>query len=46
MLLDLDRVFAKRKEDTDKESPRDDLVLQASWAFEPARPWAHDWPTV
>ena len=25
---------------------RDDLVLQASWAFEQARPWAHEWPTV
>jgi aspartyl-tRNA(Asn)/glutamyl-tRNA(Gln) amidotransferase subunit A len=23
---------------------RDDLVLQAAWAFERARPWAHDWP--
>jgi Asp-tRNA(Asn)/Glu-tRNA(Gln) amidotransferase A subunit family amidase len=25
---------------------RDDLVMQASYAFEQARPWAHDWPTV
>ena len=25
---------------------RDDLVLQAAYAFEKARPWAHDWPTV
>lgn len=25
---------------------RDDLVLQAAYAFEQARPWAHDWPTV
>jgi aspartyl-tRNA(Asn)/glutamyl-tRNA(Gln) amidotransferase subunit A len=25
---------------------RDDLVLQAAWAFEQARPWAEDWPTV
>jgi aspartyl-tRNA(Asn)/glutamyl-tRNA(Gln) amidotransferase subunit A len=23
---------------------RDDLVLQASYAFEQARPWANDWP--
>ncbi len=23
---------------------RDDLVLQAAFAFERARPWAHDWP--
>jgi len=23
---------------------RDDLVLQAAWAYERARPWAHDWP--
>jgi aspartyl-tRNA(Asn)/glutamyl-tRNA(Gln) amidotransferase subunit A len=25
---------------------RDDLVLQAAWAFEQARPWANDWPTI
>ena len=25
---------------------RDDLVLQAAWAFEQARPWAHDWPEL
>lgn len=25
---------------------RDDLVLQASWAFEQARPWADTWPKV
>lgn len=25
---------------------RDDLVLQAAWAFEQARPWAHDWPSI
>ncbi len=25
---------------------RDDLVLQAAWAFEQARPFAHSWPTV
>jgi aspartyl-tRNA(Asn)/glutamyl-tRNA(Gln) amidotransferase subunit A len=25
---------------------RDDLVLQAAWAFEQARPWAEEWPTV
>ncbi len=25
---------------------RDDLVLQASYAFEQARPWANDWPRV
>ena len=25
---------------------RDDLVLQASWAFEQARPWSAEWPTV
>ena len=25
---------------------RDDLVLQAAWAFEQARPWAHDWPEI
>ena len=25
---------------------RDDLVLQAAWAFEQARPWAHHWPTL
>lgn len=25
---------------------RDDLVLQAAWAFEQARPWAHDWPAI
>ena len=23
---------------------RDDLVLQAAFAFERVRPWAHDWP--
>ena len=23
---------------------RDDLALQASWAFEQARPWAREWP--
>lgn len=23
---------------------RDDLVLQAAWAFEQVRPWAHAWP--
>ena len=25
---------------------RDDLVLQAAYAFERARPWASDWPRV
>jgi aspartyl-tRNA(Asn)/glutamyl-tRNA(Gln) amidotransferase subunit A len=25
---------------------RDDLVLQASFAFEQARPWAHEWPSI
>ncbi len=25
---------------------RDDLVLQAAWAFEQARPWAHEWPEI
>jgi len=25
---------------------RDDLVLQAAYAFEQARPWAHDWPAL
>ena len=25
---------------------RDDLVLQASWAYEQARPWAEDWPNL
>jgi len=25
---------------------RDDLVLQAAYAFEQARPWAHDWPEL
>lgn len=25
---------------------RDDLVLQAAWAFEQARPWAHAWPSL
>jgi aspartyl-tRNA(Asn)/glutamyl-tRNA(Gln) amidotransferase subunit A len=25
---------------------RDDLVLQASYAFEQARPWAHHWPDI
>jgi aspartyl-tRNA(Asn)/glutamyl-tRNA(Gln) amidotransferase subunit A len=25
---------------------RDDLVLQAAWAFEQARPWNDNWPTV
>jgi len=25
---------------------RDDLVLQAAWAFEQARPWADHWPTL
>ena len=25
---------------------RDDLVMQAAWAFEQARPWAHHWPSV
>jgi aspartyl-tRNA(Asn)/glutamyl-tRNA(Gln) amidotransferase subunit A len=25
---------------------RDDLVLQAAWAFEQARPWAHVWPSI
>jgi len=25
---------------------RDDLVLQAAYAFEQARPWAHDWPDL
>jgi len=25
---------------------RDDLVLQAAWAFEQARPWADDWPEI
>jgi aspartyl-tRNA(Asn)/glutamyl-tRNA(Gln) amidotransferase subunit A len=25
---------------------RDDLVLQAAYAFEQARPWAHSWPTL
>jgi len=25
---------------------RDDLVLQASWAYEQAAPWAGEWPTV
>jgi aspartyl-tRNA(Asn)/glutamyl-tRNA(Gln) amidotransferase subunit A len=25
---------------------RDDLVLQAAWAFEQARPWAGEWPEV
>ncbi|MGH0033224.1 MAG: amidase [Myxococcota bacterium] len=25
---------------------RDDLVLQAAHAFEQARPWAHEWPSV
>jgi aspartyl-tRNA(Asn)/glutamyl-tRNA(Gln) amidotransferase subunit A len=25
---------------------RDDLVLQAAWAFEQARPWAHHWPAL
>jgi aspartyl-tRNA(Asn)/glutamyl-tRNA(Gln) amidotransferase subunit A len=25
---------------------RDDLVLQASWAFEQARPWADRWPVL
>lgn len=25
---------------------RDDLVLQAAYAFEQARPWAHDWPIL
>jgi len=25
---------------------RDDLVLQAAWAFEQARPWRDEWPTL
>lgn len=25
---------------------RDDLVLQASWAYEQARPWANEWPQI
>jgi Asp-tRNA(Asn)/Glu-tRNA(Gln) amidotransferase A subunit family amidase len=25
---------------------RDDLVLQAAFAFEQARPWAHEWPQI
>ena len=25
---------------------RDDLVLQAAYAFEQVRPWAHDWPEL
>lgn len=25
---------------------RDDLVLQAAFAFERARPWAHEWPQI
>lgn len=25
---------------------RDDLVMQASWAYEQARPWANEWPQV
>jgi len=25
---------------------RDDLVLQAAFAFEQARPWAHEWPMI
>lgn len=25
---------------------RDDLVMQAAWAFEQARPWAHRWPVL
>jgi aspartyl-tRNA(Asn)/glutamyl-tRNA(Gln) amidotransferase subunit A len=25
---------------------RDDLVLQAAWAFEQAQPWAHHWPSL
>jgi aspartyl-tRNA(Asn)/glutamyl-tRNA(Gln) amidotransferase subunit A len=25
---------------------RDDLVLQAAFAFEQARPWAHEWPSL
>jgi aspartyl-tRNA(Asn)/glutamyl-tRNA(Gln) amidotransferase subunit A len=25
---------------------RDDLVLQAAFAFEQARPWAHEWPVI
>jgi aspartyl-tRNA(Asn)/glutamyl-tRNA(Gln) amidotransferase subunit A len=25
---------------------RDDLVLQAAWAFEQAHPWAHHWPAI
>lgn len=25
---------------------RDDLVLQAAWAYEQAAPWAGDWPSV
>jgi aspartyl-tRNA(Asn)/glutamyl-tRNA(Gln) amidotransferase subunit A len=28
------------------ERYRDDLVLQASYAYEQARPWNHDWPEV
>ena len=24
----------------------DNLVLQASFAFEQARPWAHEWPRI
>jgi len=27
-------------------SRRDDLVLQAAFAFERARPWAHEWPRI
>jgi aspartyl-tRNA(Asn)/glutamyl-tRNA(Gln) amidotransferase subunit A len=25
---------------------RDDLVLQAAWTYEQARPWAGDWPHI
>jgi aspartyl-tRNA(Asn)/glutamyl-tRNA(Gln) amidotransferase subunit A len=25
---------------------REDLVLQAAYAYEQARPWAHHWPTL
>ena len=25
---------------------RDDLALQASWAYEQARPWAEEWPQI
>jgi Asp-tRNA(Asn)/Glu-tRNA(Gln) amidotransferase A subunit family amidase len=25
---------------------RDDRVLQAAWAFEQIRPWAHHWPDL